>query len=63
MTILQKAFEWLSVKFDAWLSKIDEENQPERRDFDYMPEESQLFTNSDRIVDEKGDFGGRYLRY
>lgn len=56
MTILQKAFEWFGVKFDAWLSKVGEENQPERHDFDYMQEESQLFADSDRIVDEKGDF-------
>jgi len=56
MTILQKVFSWLGAKFDAWLSKVGEENRPERHDFDHIPEDFQLFSDSDRIADEKGEF-------
>lgn len=60
MKTLQKAFAWICFRFEAWVSKVGEESRLEPYDSDCVIEESQFFTDSDRIADEKGEFGDRY---
>lgn len=56
MQVYSKIKNWLVYKFEIFLTKVGEENQPIPHDYDHLVDESILFTESDKICDEKGGF-------
>ncbi len=54
MKYLNKLKSWAYIKFDSWLTRVGVENCPAPHEFDHLPDDSKLFTSSDRLGDEKG---------
>jgi hypothetical protein len=41
-----------SARFNAWLTKVGEENRPRPHQFDHLPVEVSLFTDREKLHDE-----------
>ena len=54
MSMTRRLFRTISVRFNAWLTKVGEDSRPHAHQFDHLPEEIPLLTDRDRIGDEKG---------
>ncbi len=54
MSIAKHLLRSISVRFNAWLTKVGEENRPYPHRFDHQSEEVPLLTDRDRMGDEKG---------
>lgn len=55
MSLIDTLKEWMLRKFDSWLTKVGQENRPVPHDYDHLVEEPRIFTESDRIGEERSN--------
>jgi hypothetical protein len=60
MNVFKLFFNWLGEKFGAWLQKVGEENRPIESDYDAPFDDEPMFSRSDLMPDERGDFDNRF---
>ena len=60
MNVVNTLKVWVISKIERVLGRIGEANSPPPHDYDHIPENGDHLQNSDRVGEEKGEFGGRY---